>query len=482
MGKMTLRRKRNSHSSLSERVVSAIGLFGSVEGVKMLCMLVRNKLAAYLIGTAGFGLLGILSNAINLLSALCEMGLLTVGVREIASSAESERPRTIAFILRYGRWLAACGMAVAFALSPLLSYCIFGSMAYTVTFMFAGVAVACNILASSYRAELQGESRLSAIARAVIWSTVIGLALAVFFLWLFHDDGVMPMLVSYSVVLFLSFLFFGRSSRPLPEISLKEVRSRAVEAVRLGLFLTLSGICTWLSSLVLMAWINREGNAESAGLYQVGQTLTVGYVGVVFTALSIEFFPRISSAVSAGRNRVSVMMRHEAVLSVIVVTALCALLIPLAPWMITILYNQTFTPVVPMVVWACPGIILRAVSWSMAYVLVAAGRGRIYLATEVASAILCVLIMGAGFKFFGMTGLGVGFTLWYLCYTMMIWGVLRHVFHIGLGSHAGSLCFGALLAVMLTAASSQLLPLAVTAIISATTFLAAAVVLYRKLM
>lgn len=481
MGKISSVRRHDSRSSLSRRVVSAIGLFGSVEGVKMLCMLVRNKLAAYLIGAAGFGLLGILTNTINLLSTLCEMGLLTVGVREIASSAESERPRAIAFILRYGRWLAAVGLAVTVAAAPLLSYCIYGSMAYTVTFMFIGVAVACNILASSYRAVLQGESRLTAIARAAVWSTVTGLVLAVIFLWLFHEDGVTPMLVSYSIVLFLSFLFFGRHNTGLPEMSVKEVKSRAAGAVRLGLFLTLSGVGSWLSSLVLMAWINHEGDAASVGLYQVGQTLTVRYVGVVFTALSIEFFPRISSALSSGRRRAAVMMRHEAVLSVIVVTALCALLIPLAPIVVRLLYNPTFIPVVPMVVWACPGIILRAVSWSMAYVLVADGRGRIFLATEIASAVLCVLIMGAGFRFFGMTGLGAGFTLWYLCYTLMIWCVLRRVYHIGLGSRAGAFCIVAVLAVTLIAVCSELAGIISTTVIAATIFIAALAALYRRL-
>lgn len=479
MGKMTRRLRSAGHSFLSRRVMSAVCLFGSVEGVKMLCMLVRNKMAAYLIGTAGFGLLGILSNTINLLSTLCEMSLLTVGVREIASSSEEERPGTIAFILRYGRWLAAVGMAVTLALAPILSYCIFDSMAYAATFMVISIAVACNILASSHRAVLQGEGRLGAIARAVTWSTVIGLALAVAFLWLFHEDGVMPMLVSYSVVLFLSVLFFN-NKKQLPAVSLSEVKSRATAAVRLGFFITLSGVGSWLSTLVLMIWINHVGSTTVVGLYEVGQTLTVRYVGVVFAALSIEFFPRLSAAFSAGRLRARVMMRHEAALSVVVVTALCSLLIPQAPLIVEMLYNRTFLDVVPMVVWACPGIILRAASWSMAYLLVADGRGKIYLATEVTSAVLCVLIMGSGYKLFGMVGLGIGFSLWYLGYTLIIWTVLRSIYRLGLGLKVWVLCFSAVAAIALVAVSSVFFEPVVTATLAALVFITAAVILFRQ--
>lgn len=481
MGKMTTLSGHGRHSALSRRVISAMGLFGSVEGVKMLCMLVRNKLAAYLIGTAGFGLLGILTNTINLLSVLCEMGLLTVGVREIASSPESERPKAVSFILRYGRWLAFCGFSLTLAIAPILSYSIFGSMAYTLTFMFLGVAVGCNTLSSSRRAVLQGEGHLKSIARAAVWSTVIGLAFAVTLLWWLGEDGVMPMLVAYSVVMFLSFLFFSRRGEQLPAVSRQEMKEKVGGVVRLGFFLTLSGVSSWLSSLVLMGWINHEGTASAVGLYQVGDTLTVKYVGVVFTALSIEFFPRISSVLVSGKMRATAMLRHETVLSVIVVTILCSVLIPLAPIVVRVLYSGDFIAVVPMVVWATPGIVLRAVSWSMAYVILAAGRGRVFLVTETVSAVLCVLIMGAGFKFYGMTGLGVGFTLWYLSYALMIWTVLRGKFHIVLGARVWGVCCVASAGVLLIAFSSQIFSLTITAVLAATVFIAASAALLRQL-
>lgn len=161
------------------------------------------------------------------------------------------------------------------------------------------------------------------------------------------------------------------------------------------------------------------------GYYQSGFTLSVRYAGIVFTALGMEYFPRISSVVQSGGRRLAVMLCHQIRVALCVVGLLASCMVLFAPWIVRLLYSGDFIAVVPMVVFASPGLVLRGVSWCMAFVIIAKGEGKVYLFTELASGILCLVLSIGGYAMFGLPGAGVAFSLWYMLYAIMVWCVIR---------------------------------------------------------
>lgn len=161
------------------------------------------------------------------------------------------------------------------------------------------------------------------------------------------------------------------------------------------------------------------------GLYQSGFTLSVRYAGIVFTALGMEYYPRISAACRGGMRGVTVMMRHQAGITLLIVAPLAALMVVLAPWIVRLLYSAEFEEVVPFVRLAAPGLVLRGVSWCMAFVLIAGGRGRLYLFTELTSCAVCLCLTSIAYTLGGIRAVGVSFTLWYLIYAVTVGVVLK---------------------------------------------------------
>ena len=454
---------RPSHTPpLTRRVLGAMGMFGSVEFLTMACGVVRTKLVAIFIGTVGVGLIGLYANAIELLSTLAQLGLRTTAVRDIASANPATRPSIIAIVRRYSRYLALIGVVLEMVLSPLLSYITFGSFSHTPAFIALALAVGANTLVAGRGAELQGEGKLKSLARASLWATLISLILVAPMIVVWGLDSVVPLLLAYGLVSLVAYTVVSRRSEPLPDVDGTELKQRVAAMVKLGAFLTVSGAASWLAGYVVMSAINRLGGSEEMGLYQAGYTLTVRYVGVVFTALSLEYFPRLTAALTSGRSRGEVMLRHETIISVLVIAALASLMVVCSPWIVKLLYSDSFLDVVPMIVVGAPGVVMRAISWAMAYVIVGSGRGRLFMATELVSCVICVAAMVVGYYLGGMAGVGAGFTLWYSFYTLMVWIVTRRSLSVTLGCKVWSVCWGAILSVGALSVMALMLPLWLT--------------------
>ena len=75
---------------VSKVVLKAMGIFGGVQVLNILCSLIRNKLVAMWIGPAGVGLFGIFNQALEMLNTATNLGVRNSSVRDI-SQAEEKR-------------------------------------------------------------------------------------------------------------------------------------------------------------------------------------------------------------------------------------------------------------------------------------------------------------------------------------------------------------------------------------------------------
>lgn len=462
MGEMI---RPRASSALTRKVLSAMGVFGTVEILSMLCAVVRTKLVALWVGAAGIGLIGLYSTAIELLSALSQLSLRTTAVRDISATPPSLREKMIAVVAHYGNRLALAGVLLTILCSPLLSMATFGDTDHILPFILISLAVGCNTIVAARSAIMQGRRQLTAIAKASSIAAVMSLAAAVPMVWLWRLSAIVPVLLVYSgvtLVVYLACSRTGQLSEALP--SRPQRRAMARDMLRLGVYLTVSGVVTWLVSYLVMSWINRRGGEELMGLYQAGYTISVRYVGIVFTALSLEYFPRLSAAFVGGMRRGELMLRHEILIALYVVTALCALMIPLSPIILQTLYSPRFVSVAPMIAFAAPGVALRAISWAMGFVILARGSGRLFLFTEVASALISIVAVMGGYELGGLAGLGIGFSLWYLAYALVVAVVLHNRLQVGIGFRMMSVSVAAVLLLTLLAISTTLFSSLVTSI------------------
>ena len=397
---------------LTKRLLKTTALFSGTESLSMLCGGVRAKVVALAVGASGVGMLGILSLVCEMAGSFVSSGLKISGVRAIASALPEESAGRVHAVRRLAFISGICAAALVLLVSPLLSSVSFGNMGLWPLFAFVAVAVIFNSVSGGESAVLQGSGRLRDLASASSLSALLALVPACVIAWYFRDMwGVALIVVVTSVVSALVFCAKGRHAVP-EKFGKGEGTGHGSYGtlLRMSAAMTLSGFLSVAAGYAVVTFIGFGGGLDSVGLYQAGYQMAVRYVGVVFSAMAMEYFPRIS-AQSSHPRRVELMMRHECMVFLPLAAIGASAFVLLSPLLVRLLYDGSFLPVVPMLVCAAPSFVARVLSWNMAFLILAKGSARQFMLTECVGALIMAVCVIAGYSLWGLAGAGVGITL-----------------------------------------------------------------------
>lgn len=442
---------QQSKNNITNGVLKALGIFGGVQMITIICSILRTKLIAVWIGAAGVGLFGIFNSAIELLGVLFHLGVRDSAVRDIASSQQPDTNKIITIVRRWVLVLGAIGLVVTMAISPLLSNFTFGNYDYTYAFIAIAVIIFLSSIQNGELAILQGTKELSRLAKTSIWGAIGGVIISIPLFYIWRIDSVIPALVAYSVITTIAILSQRVSTpKPTPCITFNETISKGRSFISLGIFLTISAVVNHLVSFLFITYLNHVGDTSVVGHYQAGITLVNKYMGIIFTAIIMEYYPRLSQ-VSSSQKRTSIFVSHEISIMLWILLPVIAIFIASSELIISLLYSSEFLLITPFVVWAVIGTIFRAISWCMAYVILTRGDGKVYLVTESLSAITCITLNILAYNLWGLEGLGFAYMAWYIIYTIIIGAVYRIRYNLRLNSEIIRLATIATLAIVISA-------------------------------
>lgn len=422
------------HKSKTDgRVLKAMGVFGGVRIIQILCSVVRTKLVAMLIGPAGVGLITLYNNTIDLISQTSQLNLRQSAVRDIAATAtKSSSAAAISSVVRTLSLLTGiAGTIFGFVAAPLLSHWTFGDSTHTIAFMLLSPMMLLLSVAAGEWALMQGFERLDALAKSTLYGAIAATIAAVPLFVFFGMSGIVPVLLSFGVFNCF-FALRMRVKMPRVRMGIFELLQKGRGMLSLGMYMTLGSGITLLASYVFSAYLNRSVDESAVGIYQAGYTLVNTYVGMVFAAIATEFYPRLSAA-GKSRIRSGAIISHEIKMVLLVLLPMAPAMIAAKGLIIRLLYSADFYAALPYVGIAMAGVPLRGLSFCMAYAMLARGDGRIYVITEAFSA---VVYLGLNILFYrqgGYAGLGLAYVGWYGAYAAVVFGVYRYRYGMKLG-------------------------------------------------
>ena len=164
-------------------ILKAMGIFGGVQVLGILCSIIRTKLVALWIGPVGVGLFGIFNQALEMINMATNLGVRNSSVRDISQAMEHRDQSLIARIVtvvrRWSLWLGMAGALITLAIAPALSRFSFGDYSHVWHFAALAVAVLFMALTNGEYAVLQGLSKLKRLARVTVSGTVGGLLISI---------------------------------------------------------------------------------------------------------------------------------------------------------------------------------------------------------------------------------------------------------------------------------------------------------------
>lgn len=412
-------------SSLTTRVIKAIGLLGSAQAINILCSIVRTKLTAIWLGPAGVGLNSILTNGSQLVGSATQLNIRDSSVRDVARLNGCDGLDLKCRIIR--RWaimLGVLGAAVIILLSPLLSVI---SFAGTTDCWPYFAALAPFMFFSSYSAGelaiLQGCSRLRLIARINVYGGLLATSISILLLYFYRMKAIPAVIDVYAFsIAFFAFIYRYDAGASQEKITVAMMRSEGKSFIKLGLSMSVSALMLVLVQYIFASYLNSVAGETGLGIYQSGYTLVNSYVGIIFTAIGLEYYPRLTRFIGRPKH-CRTIVAHEMSLIIYVLTPVAIAFLCMSEYIVKLLYSSTFEGTLPYITYAMVGTIFRGIALCFTYRILAQGDSKAFILTECVSAVIGLSVNIIAYHYWSYTGLGVSYIVWYGAY-MVITGAV----------------------------------------------------------
>jgi O-antigen/teichoic acid export membrane protein len=415
-------------------------IFGGVQVFNIIISLIRGKVLAILIGTAGMGLNGLLMSSLTVINRVSGLGLSESAVRDI-SEANNSNDRIVLqrvyTVFKHWIWLTGIlGLILTISLSPLLSRLAFGNGSYTISFIILSVTFIFGALTGGIYTLLRGMRKIRDLARANIAGSIAGLLVTIPIFYFYGMKGVIPAIIATSVATYLVSIYFRyKVDIKTTEISLRETFQEGKQMATLGITLSISSLLSTGVTFLLNSYISNTGSLEDLGIFNAGQSIMSGYVGMVFTAMGVDYYPRLSGVIDKLKEWTTVVNQQVEIVLLILGPILSFILLS-APILIKILLSSEFLPALGFIVWASVAILLKGIVWVSGFVLIAKGEKKIYLYVQLAGALWFLPLNILFYNLLGITGLGISMLIDYSISTLVFYFVLIKYFKFRLSKAA----------------------------------------------
>lgn len=399
-------------TSFHKIILKNTGLFGVSQVLGLLVRLVTNKIAAILIGTLGIGIIGYLTNILNLIKGILDLGLTTSSVREVAlvsssSDKDSEDHKLIKILYRWA-WLSGLvGVLLTVIFSKTLSNLIFEDDSYRYWTMLLGLYFVFISVASIRLSVLRGKNKVKSIVLYQLFLSVLSILFTVPFYYFFGLKGIIPSFLGTSFLGFLLSLYFTRNIKVLEsKVSNKEFFEELKPMVKLGVLLTVNVVFGQLCFYIIRWYLKEVDSLDILGIYQVGNAFLVSYLGLVFTSMANDYYPSLCNYVD-DKKKFNDLINDQTEFALFLVVPAITLLYIFLPNFISLLYSKEFLPAVNILQIGLFSVILKAIIWPIGYISLVKGDKPMYFKQNAFGDALNVILAIVLFNVFSLKGLGL---------------------------------------------------------------------------
>lgn len=403
------------------QILRSSAIMGGAQAISYAGGLLRMKVAAVVLGPAGVGLIGLYTAVTSLIGTVTGLGLQGSVVRAIAEGQAKNDPLAVARTVRTMRrlvwatgllgWLATISLALP------LSQWMFVSTDHAGAIALLASVVLLAAVSNGQLGLLQGFRHIGDIARAQVAAAVLSTATSTgLFFWL-REGGIVPaMIASAAITLVCSWWFARRVEVQSAPCNWSQALDAARPLVVLGSAMMWSGVLILSLDLYTRTLISRTLGVDEAGFYQAAWSLSGLFAGFVLSAMSADFYPRLTRVIS-DRAAAGRVVNEQTEVGVLLAMPGLLATVAFSEWLVWMLYSEKFAPAADVLVWMVLGVFGRVVSFPMAFIQLSLGAARWYMATEAAFVAVQATLATYFVMHHGVIGAAYSFAACYFLYT-----------------------------------------------------------------
>lgn len=410
-------------NSSYKQIVKSTGIFGGVQFISILLGLVRNKAFALWLGPVGIGLISIYQSIVDLVKSISIMGLDTAGVRDIAENIDNKelQYRKISVFRFWIRLTAIFGVLICLVFCYPISLFAFEDGSYAASIALLSICILFTILSTGQSVILQGTRNLLYMAKSAIWSNIIGLLVSLTLYYFYGLRGIVPAFITGAVIMF-AFTFYYVRKLHIPNIKVDTsiAYKQGLTSFKLGFFIVSVTIMEHLSSMLVKVYLTREAGLDAVGIVQPAWTISIVYIGLILRAMGTDFFPRLCT-ISDSRIKVRRLVNEQTYISMLIALPLVVMMLSFSYIIIPLLFSTKFIGGVSVLQWHIAGSFFKILSWPIAFILLARGKGLHFLLTEIVYFSVYLFASYFLFPLFGIDAIGIAYLLAYIAYLIVLY-------------------------------------------------------------
>jgi O-antigen/teichoic acid export membrane protein len=278
-------------------------------------------------------------------------------------------------------------------------------------------------------AVLQGMRKLRDLANASVLGSFLGLAVTLPLYYFYGIDGIVPAIILTSIASLLISWYFGRKVKTETiKVTRKIMFAEGKSMLIIGSVISVNGILALVTSYVMRIYINSRGGIADVGLYNAGFAIVNSYVGMIFTAMLTDYYPKLSSVVN-DTKLFNQTINQQADIALLLIAPIISIFLVFIQIGVTVLLSTKFLAVEGMLIWAMLGVFFKTASWPIGFIFIPKGDSKLFFFSELAGNIYTFIFNIAGYYYWGLEGLGISFLIGYLIYYLQVSTIARLKYH-----------------------------------------------------
>lgn len=419
-----------NESNSYKQIFKATSLFGGVQLFNIIILIIKSKIVAVLLGPLGIGIVGLFSSTLTFITAITNFGLERSSVKNIAaanSTFDINRISTVVTILRKLVWITGLlGAIITLLFSSYLSEITFGNKEYTWSFILLSFTLLINQISAGQGVVLRGMQKINYMAKSSFYGSLIGLIVSVPIYYFLGINGIVPSLILSSITAFLlTFYFSSKINLNKVKISKKDFFLEGREMLIMGVILSLSTLLVLGESYIIRVYIRSIGSIEDVGFYTAGFAIVNTYFGVIFTALTTDYYPKLAG-IAKDNNKAIDLMNQQSEMAILIISPILIIFLIFINLIVVLLYSNKFLEINEMILWGGLGIFFKAASWSLGVIFISKGDVKTLFWSEFFATLVLLLLNLLGYKYYKLDGLGISFFLSYLYAYIQTYLIVRY--------------------------------------------------------
>jgi O-antigen/teichoic acid export membrane protein len=393
--------------------------------VNIFFSILKNKVLAVWLGPASLGKFSILSDLTNFASSMTTLGVNNSGVQALSrASSENDEAKVIHIYNGLMRFFSTLAVIVCIGIiisASFLSELMVHNNSLTLFIRIAAITVVIKVVGNIQNALIAAMQRIGLLAKANIYSgaiiTVISILLAV----LLRENSIPYLVITVAFVFWvISYIQVKKVLTQLPAIKTRIAFTQIKPILILGVATIWASFLESIVSLVSKSSITKTFGENYLGYYQVAIGFTFQYISFITTAITTDYYPRLTATVIKGNKEVADFVNQQIGISMSLIMPLLLIMLTFSKFFLKLLFSEAFLPSDDLISYSIPGTLLLVVCWPIAYVFLAHRATKTYIFTEFTgnSSHLILILIAVSISNFSY--LGIAYILHYIIYMLLI--------------------------------------------------------------